>query len=271
MNLSHRDGELKEVFNDLEDAFAKTGVDFYLIGALARDTWYAKQNKNFRTTKDADFAIFVGNEEEFLKLKQFLVTEKKFTAFKGNEYVLFAPNKTQVDILPFGSIEIDGSVVLQGQGLTSISVNGFMEVYSKGIKETEISTGHKFKVATLPAIVMLKFIAFDDRPDQRIKDAGDVGNILRNYFDLQIDLIYSEEYADLFTEEIGGIEEVSSIVIGSEIKKIIQSNEQLHKRLITILQTHIQQKEDSMFVRQMGFHTIEEAIYLLSKMLLGLK
>ena len=93
MNLSHRDGELKEVFDDLEDAFAKTGVDFYLIGALARDTWYAKQDKNFRTTKDADFAIFVGSEEEFQKLKQLLVTEKKFTPFKGNEYVLFAPTK----------------------------------------------------------------------------------------------------------------------------------------------------------------------------------
>jgi predicted nucleotidyltransferase len=271
MNLSHRDGELKEVFDDLEDAFTKIGVDFYLIGALARDTWYAKQDKNFRTTKDADFAILVGSEEEFQKPKQFLVTEKKFTALRGNEYILFAPNKTQVDILPFGSIEIDGSVVLKGKGLTSISVNGFMEVYTNGTEETETSTGHKFKVATLPAIVMLKFIAFDDRPDQRIKDAGDVGNILRNYFDLQTDLIYKEEYAVLFTEEIGSMVEVSSIVIGSEIKKIIQSNEQLHKRLITILQTHIQQKEDSMFVRQMGFHTIEEAIYLLSKMLLGLK
>lgn len=263
--------DLKEVFDDLEEGFQHTGIDFYLIGALARDTWYQKAAKDLRTTQDADFAIFVSTAEEYEQIKNYLIAEKGFTPFKGNAYILFAPNKVQVDILPFGSIEIDGTVAMAGGGLTQISVNGFMEVYSKGTEKTEISTGHHFKVATLPAIVMLKLIAFDDRPEQRIKDAGDVGNILRHFFDLQTDLIYSDAYNDLFTTEIDTIEEISAIVIGREIKKIVQTNPSLHQRLKTILQTHIRLQEESMFVRQMGDRTIEASVTHLSALLTGLE
>jgi hypothetical protein len=47
MNLNNiREGELKEVFDALEEAFAATGTDYYLIGALARDIWYARGKNN---------------------------------------------------------------------------------------------------------------------------------------------------------------------------------------------------------------------------------
>lgn len=73
----------------------------------------------------------------------------------------------QVDILPFGEIEINDEVKFEGTGLISIKVNGFNEVYFAGTETVELSTGHTFKVATLPAIVLLKFIAYDDRPEVR--------------------------------------------------------------------------------------------------------
>lgn len=269
MNLNNvRDGELKQVFDDLEDAFDQLGIDFYLIGALARDAWYAKANKNFRTTKDADFAVLVASEEEFLKLKELLVQHKNFRPSKNNEYVLFSPNDIQIDILPFGSIEIDGEVSVQGR--TSISVNGFMEVYNFGTEEMEVATGHKFKIATLPAIVLLKLIAFDDRPTERLKDATDIGNILYNYFHLETDLIYSDNHNDLFEQDEKTIDEISSIVIGREIKKIINTNEALLQRVTTILKTHIQEKENGMFVRQIGGETIEEIVKLLNRILEGI-
>ncbi len=34
------------------------------------------------------------------------------------------------------------------------------------------------KAATLPAIVLLKLIAYDDRPEHRIKDPGDIAGII---------------------------------------------------------------------------------------------
>ncbi len=40
-----REGELHEVFTALEVAFSATGTDFYIIGAIARDVWYARDKK----------------------------------------------------------------------------------------------------------------------------------------------------------------------------------------------------------------------------------
>ena len=62
---SIREGGLKEVFDELEEAFEQLSIDFYLIGALARDIWYARGDKKFRTTKDVDFAIMISNKEDY--------------------------------------------------------------------------------------------------------------------------------------------------------------------------------------------------------------
>ena len=44
--------ELKEVFDAVEDAFSNLGIDYYVIGALARDIWYSKENKLSRATRE---------------------------------------------------------------------------------------------------------------------------------------------------------------------------------------------------------------------------
>ncbi len=75
----------------------------------------------------------------------------------------------QVDLLPFGEIEIDESVVLEVTRMTSVKVNGFKEVYGSGNEEILMETGHSFKIVSLPSIVLLKFIVFDDRPEVRFK------------------------------------------------------------------------------------------------------
>jgi hypothetical protein len=52
MNLSDiREGELKEVFDVLEEAFHDNQIDFYLIGALARNIWYSRGSKGFERPK----------------------------------------------------------------------------------------------------------------------------------------------------------------------------------------------------------------------------
>jgi predicted nucleotidyltransferase len=178
---------------------------------------------------------------------------------------MLAPSGIQVDILPFGAVEIDDGITFASQGLVNIHVNGFMEVYQSGTKEIRVETGHNFKVATLPSIVLLKFIAFDDRPEHRTKDAIDVANIISHFFDLQAELIY-REHADLFEKEERTLEEISAIVIGREIKKICASNEHLLSRLSNILKAHIKQKEKSAFVRNMlasSEDTIETKVRLL--------
>ena len=66
MNLSDlREGELKSLFDTLEEAFEATGTDYYVIGALAKDVWYSQGDILSRQTKDVDFAVLVGSQEVF--------------------------------------------------------------------------------------------------------------------------------------------------------------------------------------------------------------
>lgn len=248
---------LKEVFSALEETFEKLNIDYYLIGAIARDIWYTRGNKNFRITKDIDFAALVGSLEEYQTVKDYLKDHKGFQDSKGNSFVMTTSSGIQVDILPFGEIEIDDTITLEGTGLTSIKVNGFMEVFNGGTEAVTMESGHVFQVAKLASIILLKLIAFDDRPEHRLKDARDIANILLHYFELEQDQVYGEENQDIFTSESSALEELSlpeigSLVAGRSINKMIEQNAILHQRIIRILEQHISQKEDSIFVRNMS-------------------
>ncbi|GAA0534275.1 nucleotidyl transferase AbiEii/AbiGii toxin family protein [Chitinophaga japonensis] len=278
MNLINvREEELKDIFDVLEEVFRELKIDYYLIGAVARDIWYSRGNKQFRRTKDVDFAVMVGSQREYEVLRGYLKMHKGFIGTRENSFVLISSTGIQVDILPFGDIAGDTAVRIEGMGLTNIQVDGFVEVYKSGIAGVELTTGHHFKVATLPAIILLKLIAFDDRPEIRFKDARDIANILEHYFELQADFIYGN-HLDLFDDNrpsfnAPDLSEISGIVIGREIKRITAGNEQLQARLVKILQTQIGEAENSSFVRNMVAETgstVEEALERLNSLLTGM-
>lgn len=234
----------------MEETFRKLSIDFYLIGAIARDIWYAKGNAVSTGTRDVDFAIFISNQNDYETLKNYLVKEKNFVESKTNDFVVISSEGHTVDLLPFGEIEIDSKINIAGGGLTSIQANGFKEVYESGIATIELEIGHAFQVATLPAIVLLKLISYDDRPEQRFKDPRDIAGIIQHYFDLQSDNIY-ENHSDLFEFENFTIQKAGARVIGREIKTIIGSNALLKERITGILTEHIYQAEKSVFIRNM--------------------
>ena len=71
-----RQENLKEVFASFERALQVLDIDFYLIGAIARDTWFAQKGIRALGTKDVDFAVMVSNPEIFSELKKYLVSKK---------------------------------------------------------------------------------------------------------------------------------------------------------------------------------------------------
>jgi hypothetical protein len=111
-------------------------------------------------------------------------------------------------------------------------------------------------------------IAFDE---ETLKDARDIINILTHYFDWQAEMIYGH-HADLFGDDEGSLSEVSAIVIGREMKKIVADNLNLYERLIDILTRQIELKENSAFIRNMvneDNSNVEEIIGLLKSLLHG--
>ena len=102
-----RDPKLIEVLLSVDECCLELGIDFYILGALARDIWFKKGGVAALGTKDVDLAIFVSEDQQFKHLKDRLVHKHGFEKVKGNELALIGPNKMQIDILPFGQLEVD--------------------------------------------------------------------------------------------------------------------------------------------------------------------
>lgn len=83
--------------------------------------------------------------------------------------------------------------------------------------------GNRFKIATLPSIILLKLIAYDDRPEFRIKDIQDISDIINMYFEIETNIIFDEHY-DLLERIDEGHGVIASRVIGRLMKKTLDKH-----------------------------------------------
>jgi predicted nucleotidyltransferase len=266
-----RDSRLRDVLLVVNECCLKLGIDFYILGALAKDIWFTKHGIPASGTKDVDFAVLLSETEQFYQIKETLIDEHKYAQGKDNEYVLTAPNGFQIDILPFGAIEVDNGVIVKGEGLKKIKVNGFKEVYLTSVRQVFVLKDKQFNVATLPGIFLLKLIAYDDRPEHRQNDPIDCINIIKNYFNIESDLIW-DKHNDLFGDD-RSLEVIASRVIGREMGKPLGQDSKLKERTLAILRSHISLEEKSSFILKMASYTYmgtEECTLYLSEILAGI-
>ena len=229
-----RQDRLKELLHIVEQVFIRCDVDFYLLGAIARDAWYAKGKIESRATRDVDFAVYISREEKYDLVLEELISNHGFSEIKDEPFRLQTPFASTIDIIPFGEISIDEAVNPDENRDRPIFVNGFEEIFRKAtIQVTDEEGDLEFKVATLPAIQLLKLIAYDDRPEKRTQDPQDIIQIIENYFEVEKEMIW-EEHHDLFDEDSELIE-IGAKVIGREINQIISENKTLKERVLNIL------------------------------------
>ncbi len=255
----------------VEHACLSLQLNFYILGALAKEIWFRNQRIPSRGTRDVDIAVFVTDESQFQQLKQLLIESHSFLDSKENAFVLHAPGSIQVDILPFGQLEVSDGVAVSGSELSRIKVNGFQEVYFRNIASVRVLEDRHYKIATLPGLVLLKLIAFDDRPEQRDKDPLDCLAIIEHYFELQSDLIW-DSHNDLFTES-PNLKRIAARVIGREMRRSLDENLQLRERIESILQSHIMLREKSAFVMTMAsqvYTSVEDCTGYLAEILAGI-
>jgi len=265
-----------EILSALERGFSEHGVDFFLIGAVARDLWITAINglPPSRITRDIDFAVLVNDNGTYQSLKQFLIKEEGFQPVKDNAFVLLWKGIVQIDLLPFGNmVDEDSKVSIEGVGLTSLSMPGFMEVYNAGLPNVDFEGKHLFKFCTLPGIVILKLLAWEDRPEIRKDDIKDIGTLLQHFFTMYSDQIY-EHHSDLFGDLDIDLTEIAARVMGREIKQITARNTKLHNRLTALLRENTQDMRTSriaLLLSQYFDNTVETNIRLLLEMQAGLQ
>lgn len=271
-NKIRSEGNYKEILEALERGFSKFGIDFYLVGATARDVWmrgvHDKPPK--RATSDIDFGIMIKDSYVFDELKNYLIEEEGFVPYKENAFVLIWKDKTQVDLIPFGELEKEGVATVRGTGFTSMNVEGFKEVFEQASEEIQTEE-MQFKVCTLSGIVILKLIAWDDRPEMRGDDIDDIADIIKNYFHFNSDAIY-EHHNDLFGDD--DLDEIASQYLGREIGKIISKSEKLITRVKGILEKGLSDSDsnnlDELLARESD-ETIDYSRSLISHILAGIK
>lgn len=223
---------IKNIVSDLKKASSVLGIDFFGIGALARNVWYLSNDMTARGTKDVDFAVYVPTQQVYIELKDLLVREFGYQNLSTNSFCLASPYGLPLDLLPFGEIGNNDKVTVEGTGLVTINLQGFPETYLYGLVEAELESD-KIKICTVPSVILLKLIAFDDRPENRPNDPADISSIMKHYPDLEAEKIW-DEYGFLYTDDLEH-EEVGIKVLGHEISKIIKKNEQLTQRIKRIV------------------------------------
>lgn len=256
------DPDFGTALDALERGFKKFQIDYYLVGAVSRNVWLNGINgiSPRRTTGDVDFAVFINDKGIYHQLKEYLVTTEGFLPYRENGFVLIWKDNTEIDLLPFGAIEDENrKVTIEGPGYTSVQVDGFKEVYEQQLPEIELDSSHRFKCCTLPGIVLLKLIAWDDRPEARRDDIKDIAEILDHFFDMNNEMIWTE-YSDLFAvtpafdDGREGLLLIASYVLGKEIKKITGDQTPLYARLKEIISKNAIDPFSSKMAQLMASH-----------------
>lgn len=266
--------EITEMLYALERGLDKFGIDFYLVGAVARNVWMTGINNIAprRTTGDIDFAVLINDKGVYEALKTYLIITEGFQPYKGNEYVLIWKENLEVDLLPFGAIDDeDAKFNSNGLGSTSISLQGFSEIYNDGLPTLDLEGKHQFKFCTLPGIVLLKLIAWDDRPESRRDDIKDISDILNHFFDMNDNEIF-ENHHDLFEKEEASLKHIAARVMGREMSKIAKKNELLFSRIVGILDSNTLVSQNSDMAKIMVEYydnTIDDNVQLLKHLRQG--
>jgi predicted nucleotidyltransferase len=252
---------MKEAMAALQRGFDHFGIDFYIVGAVARDIWMSQiyHESEQRITKDLDLAVFITDTAAYEALQTRLVEQEGFIRAQSSAFCLLYPSASGagnvvVDLMPFGAIADEaGDVYFSGRGMERISTVGFTEVLAEAaILSTP--TGEQWRVVTLPGILVLKLVAWQDRPE-RGKDAVDIWNLLAVYFDLVTDDIYATHLDLLTQEETPDIANlmllVGARVLGRQVQKLLAGQPVQH-RLLALLADQLALNEQSPLARTMS-------------------
>ena len=219
----------KQVFDALERVLTGMEIDFYLIGAVARDVWIEHLSyRDKRTTRDVDICVYVRDLEQYKAVQEALITGEGFSRDTREPYRLYGPDGRILDLIPFGDIERDGTVWLDDPPM-ELSVWG-----TKAVSGGAVTAYGAFKVITLPGLCVLKLLAWNARPEWRGKDLEDVYFIFRHYFEISGDALYEQPYDDLLTEDFEP-DIAAARMLGRQMAEILKESTEVYLKVRQVL------------------------------------
>jgi predicted nucleotidyltransferase len=231
---------IAEVYALIDGVCKKNNISCYLIGAQARDINLLESGiRPMRGTMDIDFAVMLPDMNTYENVFKELL-DVGFRKTNMPYRIIYDKTDTVIDILPFGEIEEVGTVKFIERQVM-LSVIGFKEVNEIA---QEIQVGDLvIRVTPMEGIFILKLVSWNEKPIDRSKDLEDLQFILKNYFELNSEIIY-DHHTDFF-EEIS--EQNFQIlagarVLGRDMAKALNLSQQLKLKIENILKHRLQNK-----------------------------
>lgn len=244
--------ELKGILQALNTFFQSKEIDFYIVGATARDILLTNLYGLIpeRKTMDIDIAIAISNWEEFEIIERELPQREYFEKDSHQKQRFIYKGFYAIDMIPFGKIaQKDGNIYWPPDGVIAMSVSGFPEIAAATIS-VSIDNEFDIKVSSLSGFFLLKLMSWKDRHLYSSKDAYDIALILLHYLEINEQRAYEEHY-DLYEAEPFDQVEASGRLIARDVKALIGYNKDTMTYLIKILEKEITLAQESPLVNQL--------------------
>jgi predicted nucleotidyltransferase len=249
--------------------------ELLLVGATARDILlsYAHGIRIERATFDLDFAVAVADWDEYLELRNALLSDGAFSEARGTLHRLLMPPSTKLDLIPFGGVErADRTIAWPPDENEVMQLMGYREAMNDALL-VHLPGGQQVNVVSLAALVMLKLFAWKDRRKRSPgKDAADLWAILSNYLEAgNQDRFYSEAEM-LFAQDDFDLSRASAWLLGKDIRELLSHNEDdtALNATIELLEIEVDENKDLHLARDMRGAEAQPAYDLLTALYAGL-
>lgn len=199
-------------------------IPSFIVGATARDIIleYIYKAGIRRATKDIDFGVAVESWTQYERLKIALISTGKFRADNRIEQRLWRKgngDNMKIDLVPYGGLESPVGTVTFPPTEFEMNTDGFKEAYEDALT-LKIGKDLHIRIVSLAGLAVLKFIAYDDRPQERQTDLQDILFLMETYLEAG-----NEErlYADntLLNDENFDLRTVGARMLGRDMKKLL--------------------------------------------------
>lgn len=204
---------------------AELEIKSFVVGAVARDLIfeYVYKANIKRKTKDIDFGVAVESWAKYEQLKKTLILTGKFKDDTTNEQRIWwteLGGEMKIDLVPFGNLESPiGQIAFPPKGDFVMSTVGFEEAFEHSLL-LELDKSLTIRIASLAGLVLLKFVAYNDRPAERRRDIQDIFFIAGNYLNAGNEERLYEENADLLDDDFN-YETSGARLLGRELTPLL--------------------------------------------------
>jgi predicted nucleotidyltransferase len=209
-------------------------IPFLVVGATVRDMVMQVVHKLSppTTTRDVDFGVMLDTWKDFTRLERALIASNRFVPDPKEQQRFRFDRGIEVDVVPFGGIERDNHVHWPPDGAFIMNAVGYRDALESALR-VKINRDISIRVASIPALVMLKLFAWDDRPSQRAKDLKDVNFLLRKYIEAgNYDRLFKDENKPLYDQLLAtsNIDTASARLLGRDLRWTVSLSTQIKLR-----------------------------------------